>query len=239
MPKAGRFDYPELDVEDAVKRLSKLWENTKKNASPRNIAVQAMGLKEGGRAQQILASLDKYGIAQTGGNEVRITELGERILFAGSEEEKEEHLRKAVSNVELYSELARNYGRTPTEQQIRLFLQQTASVDLPKITKTTADVSQKLKDNLTYLASAKVEGEHEREPKGERQSWDARPLSASVGGDWMQASTTGMIQITPVEGKPFVFPLDNIKLARSLVNAVFDDLEKKPAHGADKKQEKE
>jgi hypothetical protein len=51
----------------------------------------------------------------------------------------------------------------------------------------------------------------------------------------MEVGQTGMIQITPTDGKPFAFPLDNIKLARSLVNAVFDEMEKKPAHNADKR----
>jgi hypothetical protein len=239
MPKAGRFDYPLLDIENAVGRLKKLFDNTQKTTNRRDIAIQAMGMKPGGRAQGVVAALDKYRLAETGGHEIRITPLGEKILFAATEEEKRQRMKEAVSNVELFAELTTTYGTTPTDQQIRLFLQQTAAVDLPKIAAITADVSQKLKRNQAYLTSAKVEGEHEKEPMGERQPWDARPLSASVGGDWMQTSTTGMIQITPTEGKPFAFPLDNIKLARSLVNAVFDEIEKKSVHSTDKKQEKE
>lgn len=143
-----------------------------------------------------------------------------------------------MSNVTLFSELVKTYGPDPTEQQLRLFLQQTAAVDLPKITKTTADVSQKLKDNRAYLAHAKVGGKTETEHANQKNP-NAPDYQAGGGMGIMQAGQAGMIQIVPADGKPFAFPLDNIKLARSLVNAVFDEMEKRPVHSADKKQEKE
>lgn len=234
MPKAGRFDYPLLDIEDAVGRLKKLFDNTQKTANRRDIAIQAMGMKPGGRAQGVVAALDKYRLAETGGHEIRITPLGEKILFAATEEDKRQRMREAVSNVELFAELATTYGPTPTDQQIRLFLQQTAAVDLPKIAAITADVGQKLKRNQAYLTSTKVEG-GASQSQGQTQT---HAFQVERGDRMMQTSLTGTIEIRPREGNPFVFPLDNVKLARSLVNAVFDDMEKKAVHSADKKEEK-
>lgn len=54
---------------------------------------------------------------------------------------------------------------------------------------------------------------------------------SKAGGEKMQDTTvvgmTGVVEIRPEVGKPYVIPLDNLQLAKAIINGVIDDLIKR------------
>lgn len=220
MPKAGKFNYPGIDITDAVGRIRKIYDVTKKLANPRAIAAQAMGFttEKSGQALLVIASLDKYGIAETGGNELKVTELGQKILFAPTDTEREMGMKEAVIHVELFRNIVKTYGINPTDQQLNIFLQQTAMVDLPKLAATAEDVRRMLKKNEKYLMSIESP---QTPPSSGSQEFDRGERMQEIS-----VKASGVVEIRPEQGKPYSFPLDNIRLVRLIINEFLDDLEK-------------
>jgi hypothetical protein len=218
MPKTGRYDYPGIDIENADTRLRKIFDVTKKMSNTRPIAIKALGLSEmSGQAQLIVASLDKYGLAETGGNSIRITNLGERVLFAPTEDEKIRAMKEAVMNVDLFKDIVETYGPEPTDQQLNIFLQQTANTDLRKLAEATAGVRNMLNNNRKYLEPV----ESLQPSLGEGQGIDRR------SEELPEIQTSAVVEIRPESGPPYSFPLDNLELAKSLVDSVLDDMIKR------------
>lgn len=155
MPKAGRYDYPAVSLDDALQRIRKLREGIKgTNVMTREVASQAMGMSEkGGRTGTVIASLAMYGLIDTGEREVRITNLADTILY-GSQGESEQAKRQAVMSIEIFKNLSANYGVSPTDEQIRLFLRQNAVAELPQIPSLAAEIGKIYMKNAVYLSVA-------------------------------------------------------------------------------------
>lgn len=218
MPKAGKFDYPAIDIGNAVDRLRRVYDNTGKHTVSRENAIEAMGLKvSGGRAIDVLASFDKYGIAETGGHVIRITELGLRILSSLAEEESKKYLDEAIARVGLFREVMEEFGPQPTYNDVRLFLQDTAKVEPEKVPMKAEEIARILARNATVLATT---GTTLTAFQGERSRY---PEVTQFSGDQHK----GVVEIRPDEGKSYIIPLENISLAKSLILTILEELEKK------------
>ena len=155
MPKAGRFDYPNIGLDTVVKKLRKFHDVIKTDESSREVMAQTLGMSVvGGRFVTLISSLDKYGLIKTGGKKILITERGKFILY-GTDSEIEKTKNKAVTNVELFTQLHNRYGQKANEEQIRAFLLQEANIDISRAQKTAKSVHRIYNNVSKHITSAK------------------------------------------------------------------------------------
>ena len=211
MPKAGSFDYPYIELDDAIERIRKIRENAGGRVASRGGAIAAMNLKEGGQANRVLGSLSDYGLAETGAQQVRISDLGDRVLF-GEEEEKKRGRHEALMHVALFRELESRYGKNPTDEQIRVFLRDRASIDKAEIAEVAADIGKIFKKNSVHIVS----GEEEK-----------KLTHVNGSGKQKMSELKGVIEIRPATGLPYIIPLDDYDVAKQLVESILALLKKK------------
>lgn len=107
---------------------------------------------KGGGFGLLVGSMSAYGLVDTGGGNVRITDLGEKVLY-GESDEKRNSIEKAVRNVKLFADVFDRFGRSPSEDQLRIFLRESANVAIPEATELASEVGKLLKKNLPYLTA--------------------------------------------------------------------------------------
>jgi hypothetical protein len=154
VPKAGKYEYPFFDLDACVEKLRQLYDKTQSYKNNRSIVADALGMAmTGGGFTYLMASMEKYGLTQTGGGDVTVTDLGKMLMF-GEPNEIEPAKSKAVANVELFREIAQKYGKNPQTEQIKLFLRERANVDLGKAQKLAQNIDTIYKKVSKYITSA-------------------------------------------------------------------------------------
>jgi len=177
MPKAGKYDYPYFDVDFAVSKLMEAHENIKSEQTTRTIFAETLGMAEkGGGFAYLIASMEKYSLIETGGGDIKITELGKLAMY-GDPAEVEQAKIDAVTGVELFSEIAKNYGKIPQAEQIRAFLRQKANVDIAKAQKIAPKVANIYKKVSKYISLAEKPSDKPptSEVIGRRERRDMKP----------------------------------------------------------------
>lgn len=155
MPKVGRYDYPFFDVDLCIEKLGKYYGVTKTDVTPREVVAETLNMKmRGGGFAYLMASMEKYGLIQTGGGNVTITKLGKTILY-GEPTEIEQAKRQAIMNVDLFKDLHDQYGKDVQLEQIRAFLRQKANVDIEIAQKMAPSVAKIYKKVANYIIPAK------------------------------------------------------------------------------------
>lgn len=163
MPKAGRYGYPTRDLDDCIEALRKAYENSKSYVMTRDSFATAIGQSvKGGGFNLLVGSISMFGLAETGGGEIRYTELAKKILF-GESEEIPKAKAEAVRKITLLGEIYDKYGANFTDDQLRLFLKDRAVVDIAEANSLAQTVGKLLKKHLDYLKATKV---GERVPVG-------------------------------------------------------------------------
>ena len=193
MPKAGKYDYPYFDVDFTVSKLMEAHENIKSDQTTRTIFAETLGMAEkGGGFAYLVASMEKYGLIETGGGDIKITELGKLAMY-GDPAEVEQAKIDAVTGVELFSEIAKNYGKIPQAEQIRAFLRQKANVDVAKAQKIAPKVANIYKKVSKYISLAEKPSDKPpsagvigRREKGMGPDTKATPLTIQYGNVYIQ-----------------------------------------------------
>ncbi len=140
MPRAGKYNYPFFDLDACVEKLREYFNVLKTDETNRSLVAETLQMaKAGGGFVNLISSMEKYGLVETGKNSVIITPLGKSIMF-GEQSEKEQAKKKAVSSIALFRDLFEQFGKDVTEEQIRLFLRQKANVDISKAPKMAENV---------------------------------------------------------------------------------------------------
>jgi hypothetical protein len=164
MPKAGKYEYPFFDLDGCVDKLKLVHEATKSDQTTRTVVAEALNMVEkGGGFAYLISSMEKYGLIQTGGGNITVTELG-KILMYGEPKEMEQAKSNAVANVELFREIAQKYGKTPQVEQIKLFLREKANVDVAKAQKLAQNIDTIYKKVSNYITSAEKLAPPSKEP---------------------------------------------------------------------------
>jgi len=164
MPKAGKYEYPFFDLDACLEKLRLFHEKTQSDQTTRSVVADALNMTEkGGGFAYLIASREKYGLIQTGGGNVTLTELG-KVMMYGEPKEIEQAKSKAVANVELFRDIAQKYGKSPQTEQIRLFLREKANVDVPKAQKLAQNVDTIYKKVSNYISSADRLASPSKEP---------------------------------------------------------------------------
>src|SRR5438132_3519440 len=122
MPKAGTYDYPTRDLDDCVTYVRKAYETAKTNVMSREGFAQGINQSvKGGGFGLLVGSMADYGLVDTGSGQIRITDLGEKILF-GEPDEQRKAKETAVRKVLLFADIYDRFGPNVTDEQLRLFL---------------------------------------------------------------------------------------------------------------------
>ncbi|MDA4128651.1 MAG: hypothetical protein OK422_04270 [Thaumarchaeota archaeon] len=151
MPKAGRYDYPYRDLDDCVEFLRKAFDTKKEYNMSRDSFATAIGQSsKGGGFNLLVGSLAMFGLVETGGGEIKYTELAKTILF-GEPNQKPKAMEEAVRKVTVFAEVFDKYGANFTDEQLRLFLKDKAVVDIAEANSLAQLVGKSLKSHLKYL----------------------------------------------------------------------------------------
>jgi len=97
-----------------------------------------------------------YGLVDTGGDQIKITELAKACLF-GEADEQRKAKEKAARKVLLFADIYDRYGANPTEEQIRLSLREKAKVETTEANSLAIEVGKLLNKVVSYLTSASGE----------------------------------------------------------------------------------
>lgn len=191
MPKVGRYEYPVNDVDPVLDKLRKFHEVLREDESTRTVFADTLGMSEkGGAFAHLVAAMEKYGLVETGGGKVIVTDLGKTCLY-GEDFERETARAKAVENVELFREMYSVHGPDAKEEQVRAFLRQKAQLDPAEAQKSAPEVLRVYKKVAKYLGK---EGQPEvpRERLGDLSSKDvgrqpgAQALKIQYGDVYIQ-----------------------------------------------------
>jgi len=155
MPKAGKYDYPFFDLDACIDKLREYHNVVQTDETSRELVAETLHMSEtGGGFVNLISSMKKYGLVNTGGGNVAITELGKTLLY-GESSEAESAKKKAVSGVDLFKEMYAQYGKDVQTEQIRAFLRQKANVDIAKAQKIAPKVDAIYKKVSNYIIPAK------------------------------------------------------------------------------------
>lgn len=164
MPKAGKYEYPFFDLDACLDKLKIFYEKTKSDQTTRSVVANALNMSEkGGGFVYLISSMEKYGLIQTGGGNITITELG-KILIYGEPREIEQAKSKAVANVELFRDIAQKHGKNPQMEQIKLFLREKANIDIAKAQNLAPKIDTIYKKVSNYITSAEKLAPPSKEP---------------------------------------------------------------------------
>jgi len=160
--KVGKYDIPTFRLHpNLVDATRVLYENFKSEEAPDLLTVaKLLGHKtdkSGGFLTKI-ADLRSYGLLTSRG--VTVTDLGKKLTYGTSNEEKNEAFKEALLKIPLWKEFHGKFGKTlPTSN---------FWVELTKITGLEAPDAQKAEENVrnAYLADFQYVKE-EKKPKDE------------------------------------------------------------------------
>ena len=165
MPKAGKYDFPFYDVDSMVKKLKQVRETAGIDTVKRETVAETLHMaKKGGGFTYLIAAMENYGLIQTGGGNITLTERGKLAVF-GEPREIEQAKQQAVLNVELFRDIAKQFGKNPQDDQIKIFLREKANVEIAKAQKIAPRVTTIYKKVSKYITSAEKLAPPTQEPK--------------------------------------------------------------------------
>lgn len=138
MPRKKWYDLPYYDVYTVLERLMIIYNNFKSEEMNRTFVAESINMSpKGGAFSMLISSIEKYGFIQTEyGGKLALTDLAKEALV-GNEFEKNEAIRKAFLNVELFNRIYTKFGAGATEDQFKAFLRQEAELDIIQAHKKT------------------------------------------------------------------------------------------------------
>jgi hypothetical protein len=117
--------YPQMSIREAVQKIGALYNAI--GAHPTSREVIAKGLGYGGlsgASATTIGTLNKYGLLEGRGEEVKVSDRAMAILHPHSKEEHQEALRAAALEPELFRELSERFpgGSAPHDELLRNYL---------------------------------------------------------------------------------------------------------------------
>lgn len=171
IPNAGKYEYPFFDVDSVLKKLRDIRETAGTDTVKRETVAETLHMAlKGGGFTYLMAAMEKYGFIQTGGGNVVITERGKIALY-GEPREIEQAKSQAVLSVEMFRDIANQFGKNPQVEQVKIFLREKANVDIAKAQKIAPKVATIYKKVSKYITSAEKLAPPTHEPKVEVPSF--------------------------------------------------------------------
>jgi len=161
--KVGKYDIPNMRLHPNLFEAAKLlYENFKSDEPPDALTVAKVlehQTDKSGAFISKLADLRAYGLMEKRG--MKVTNLGKKLTYDPSEEERNKALKEVLLNIPLWKELFSRFGKTlPTSN---------FWVELTKITGLEAPDAQKIEENVknAYLADFQYLKEEKKPEKEE------------------------------------------------------------------------
>lgn len=119
--------------------------------STRETFAESIGMAaRGGAFGYLVGSMAMYGLVETGGGNIRLTDLA-KVILHGEPEEAVITKDRAVRNISLFEEIYERFGVNFTEDQLRLFLREKAGADISQATTLAAEINKILRRDLQFL----------------------------------------------------------------------------------------
>ena len=181
MPKAGRYEFPTRDLNDCIDYLQQAYDKTKSYVVKRESFADAIEQSaKGGGFGLLVGSMAMYKLIETGGGDIRYTELAKLALY-GEEKERTDAREKAARNITLLADIYDKFGANASEEQIRIFLREKAIVEVSEASELAIAIGKLLKSNSQYLRPPK---EGEKLPRGGERMSDGIPTLQLRGTDY-------------------------------------------------------
>lgn len=112
MAKARSPSYPSISLREAVDKVGMIYASDYQNGISRELVAQHIGYRGiNGKSLGNIASIVKYGLLESRGSEVAVSDLAVRIIaHQPGSGERIEALREAASKPELFAELDSKFG---------------------------------------------------------------------------------------------------------------------------------
>lgn len=173
--KVGKYDVPDMRLyPELAEATKKIYEKFKSEEAANTLTVAKLlghSSDRSGSYYRKMACLRAYGLIDKRG--IKVTDVGKRLTYGVSEEERNEALKEAIMNIPLWKEFHRRWGRQlPTVD---------FWVDLAKITGLEAPDAQRIEENVrgAYLADIRylkpIEKPKEKEKPSEEQGGELPP----------------------------------------------------------------
>lgn len=173
MPKVGTYAYPFYDIDFVLIRLKRVYEVLKIDQIKRSVVAETLGMTEsGGAFTNIISSLKRYGLVETGKKNVVITELGKMAMY-GNDIQRKDAIGDAVSKIDLFTGIYKQFGPEVNEEQIIAFLRQKANVDIIKARNEAPKLTKIYIKMQKYLRSVEAP---EQAPRLESKGIDRREI---------------------------------------------------------------
>lgn len=216
MTRVGKYEMPVIGIDDAVTRLRKIRDVAGGRSATREVAAEAMGMSAtGGQTGLVFSSMASYGIIDTGGKEIRVTDLGETVLF-GTGAETTNCKVESVRRIDLFRELFAKYGPNPSEDQVRAFLRQDAQLEVSRVPDVLERV-MRLARAMSQYAGAVTQPSQAQLERASSGPAERRPreVGASADEDSMEVR---------IGSYHFSLPLDDLDLAGNLAKSNIDGI---------------
>lgn len=132
--KLGAFEIPEFRLApNCVQDIKKIYDACKFEKITSKDLAKLLGYSNAtsGRFYTRLKSLTAYGLISGGGSN-QVSQLGYQIAYPESPDHEDASRKKAIFNVELWRQLYRLVGRSPSQENFWLQLKNAAGIDAPE-----------------------------------------------------------------------------------------------------------
>lgn len=123
-PRTRNRDYPSIGLREAIEKLRKLHSAIGRHPASRESVAKGMGYTGlNGASASAVGALNKYGMLERQGEDLRISERGMSILYAHNPSERADAIKAAAGEPRLFGELLERYpGKPPADEVIRTYL---------------------------------------------------------------------------------------------------------------------
>ncbi len=117
-------NYPAISLREALDKAATLYKNMHTHAGPREVVAKAMGYASlNGSSMTVISALNKYGLLEGRGEEIKISDRAMRILHPENPTERSVAIREAATDPQLFAELDERFpGDLPSEELLRNYL---------------------------------------------------------------------------------------------------------------------
>jgi hypothetical protein len=188
MPKIGAFDYPDTSVEDAIEAAKKIARQFKTGGFDRTSLSAAMGFKSAnsGTFNQKLADLRRFGVLEGRGEEIRATDLAQRLAVPKTTEEYAASVQELIFKIPLYKTLHDQHpSGTPSEEEFLATLLNITKAERVEVQKQSARIRNLFSEAHGKMGASGVVG----------PAPPPRPPIAPPGPPTGTGATPGLIEL--------------------------------------------
>ena len=198
MPKAGRYEYPSRDLDSCMTFLQQAYEIAKNYVFKRSDFAHDLKMSPtSGGFGMLVSSMAMYGLIETGGGDIRYTDLTKSILH-GEPNEREQAKEKAIRHIAIIGEIYDRFGANVTDEQLRHFLRERAVVEISEANSLAIEIGKLLKKLSPYLKQVEqkpTESGGEKKDMVEGEKPQDESLTGNVLGE-LRTKEYGVLKLT-------------------------------------------